>query len=311
MCKIEIEEIIMYIYLPCWGGEVGLNNIKMRSRNVGGKIIKYLLFPMISLLAVASPLHAEEARPDKFKFAIGGYTLARYTSSISVTDPDLGAGISISPEDTLGMDIENTVLRIEGYYRFRPKHALTYAWYSINSTGNKIIEEEFEWVDPGGNPITIPVGAQVISKLDYDIFKVGYLWSFYRTDKVELGAGAGLHITRLATELNASATPPLGQSLQKVDTTIPLPVFSLVLNYYVTPKFHWFLKTEAFALKFDDWTGTYRDTGIGMEYLAWKHVALGAGLNSNALEIEQDAPNYRFRFNNTISGALIYLATYF
>jgi len=285
--------------------------IKIRSRYVERKITKYLLIVVISLLAVASPLHAEEAWPDKFKFAIGGYTLGRHTSTISVTDSDLGVGISISPEDTLGMDIENTVLRIEGYYRFRPKHALTYAWYSINSTGNKIIEEEFEWVDPEGNPVTIPVGAQVISSLDYDIFKVGYLWSFYRSDKVELGAGAGLHITRLATELNASTTTPPGQSLQKVDTTIPLPVISLVLNYHVTPKFRWFLKTEAFALKYDDWTGTYRDTNLGIEYRAWKHAALGAALNSNALDIEQDTSSYRLKFNNTISGVQVYLATYF
>ena len=286
-------------------------NIKMWSRNPGRKGIEYLLIAAIPLLAMASPLHAEEVRPDKFKFAIGGYTLARNIASISLTEPVLGIGISISPEDTLGMDMENTVLRIEGYYRIRPKHALTYAWYSISSTGNKIIEEEFEWVDPGGNPITIPAGAQVISKLDYDIFKVGYLWSFYRSDKVELGMGAGLHITRLAVDLNASATPPLSQSLQKVDTTVPLPVISLVLNYKVTPKFNWYLKAEAFALKFDDWTGSYRDTSLGMEYRAWKHVALGAALNSNALEVEQDAPNYRFRFNNTISGVQIYLATYF
>ena len=54
-----------------------------------------------------------------------------------------------------------------------------------------------------------------------------------------------------------------------------------------------------------------RDNSLGMEYRAWKHVALGASLNSNALEIEQDTPNYRFRFNNTISGVQIYLATYF
>ena len=269
------------------------------------------MFAVISLFATVNLAQAEEPRPDKFGLLIGGYTLARYSSNISQTEPDLGAGISISPEDTLGLDIENTVLRIEGYYRFRPKHALTYAWYGINSTGNKIIDNEFEWVDPGGNPITIPIDAQVTSSLDYDIFKVGYLWSFHHTDKVELGVGTGLHITRLAVGLDASITAPPNQPLQNVDTTVPLPVFSVVLNYHVTPKFLWYLKTEAFVLKFDDWTGSYRDTTLGMEYRAWKHVALGAGLSSNALEIEEDDLNYQLRFNNTISGALLYVATYF
>ena len=36
------------------------------------------------------------------------------------------------------MDFEYTVLRIEDYYRFHPKHALTHSWYSIDSTGKMI-----------------------------------------------------------------------------------------------------------------------------------------------------------------------------
>jgi hypothetical protein len=265
----------------------------------------------VSLITLAGQVQAKEDEPDKFRFAIGGYALVKYDSAISMTDPDLGAGISINPQDTLGIDLENTVLRIEGYYRFHPKHALTYAWYSIDSTGSKTMSEEFDWVDPEGNPITIPVGAEVISSFNYDIFKVGYLWSFHHTDKVELGVGAGLHITRLSMGIDADRTSQPTPSTQKVETTVPLPVISLVLNYNVTPKFHWFLKTEAFVVKFDDWTGSYRDATFGMEYRAWKHVALGAGLSSNSLEIEEDVPEYRLRFTNSIGGALLYVATYF
>jgi len=212
--------------------------------------IRYVLFAGISLFAMVGLAQAEEPLPDKFRFAIGGYALARFDSTISLTEPNLGAGITISPQETLGLDIQNQVLRIEGHYRFNKKHALTYSWYSINSEGNKSIEEEFEWVGEDGTTITIPIGAQVISNLDYDIFKVGYLWSFYHSDKVELGAGAGLHITRLGLGLQASTTSG-SISTENVDTTVPLPVFSLVLKYNVTPKFHWYLKAEAFALKFD------------------------------------------------------------
>lgn len=34
--------------------------------------------------------------PDKFKIALGGYTRVRYDSSLSLTEPDLGAGLSIN-----------------------------------------------------------------------------------------------------------------------------------------------------------------------------------------------------------------------
>ena len=151
----------------------------------------------------------------------------------------------------------------------------------------------------------------MVSQLDYDIFKVGYLWSFHRTDKVEMGVGAGLHITRLFLAMDVdTATGPIGT--EDVDTTVPLPVISFVLKYNVTPKFSWFLKTEAFALKFDKWAGSYRDTTFGMEYRVWKNVALGAGLSANALEIEEDNPGeYNLNYTQTIAGGLLYVATYF
>lgn len=273
--------------------------------------IRYVLLVVISLFTLVSTVQAEEAKPDKFRFAFGGYALTRFDSTISLTEPNLGAGISISPQDTLGLDIENQVLRIEGYYRFHPKHALTYSWYSISSEGNKTIEQEFEWVDEGGTTIVVPLGAQVVSKLDYDIFKVGYLWSFHHTDKVEMGVGAGLHITRLGLALDASVTNPPTSGIENVDTTIPLPVVSFVLKYNINPKWHWYLKTEAFALKFDKWSGSYRDTTFGLEYRAWKNVALGAGLSANALEVEEEDPKAELRFTNNISGGLLYVAAYF
>ena len=278
------------------------------------KLITVLL-ALCSLLAVVNQARAEDSEPDKVKIALGGYALGRYDSTMSLTEPTLGAGISISPEDTLGVDTKQTVLRLDGYYRFNKKHALTYSWYSINSTGNKSIEDDISWVNKDGEEITIRAGAQIQSLLDYDIFKVGYLWSFYHTDKVELAAGAGLHITRIAVGLDVTAgvidPPTANRDTKEVDTTVPLPVLSFGLHYNVTPKFKWFLKTEVFAIAFDDWEGTYSDGTVGMEYRAWENVGLGVGLGSNALKIVEDTNDYKFQYDNRISGINLYVAGYF
>ena len=278
---------------------------------MGIKNIIHGFFAVIAFFAMMDLARAEATQPDKFKFSIGSFALSRYDSNISMTDPDLGAGISISPQDTLGIDIESSVLRIEGYYRIRPNHGLTYSWYSIDSKGDKTMDTSFEWVDEDGNAITIPKDAQVTSRLETDILKVGYLWSFHHSDKVELGIGAGLHITRVAISLDSSTTVPANSSINQVDTSVPLPVVSFLLSYKITPKLHWYLKTEAFALKFDNWTGHWRDSTLGLEYRAWEHVALGAGFSSYSLELDEDDPTYQLEFNNSITGGLIYLAAYF
>ncbi len=278
---------------------------------MGIKNINHGLFAVIAFFAMMDLARAEAPQLDKFKFSIGGFFLPRYDSSISMTDPDLGAGVSISPQDTLGVDIESSVLRIDGYYRFSPNHALTYSWYRIDSAGGKTLDRIVEWVDEDGNAIVIPLGAQVTSRLETDILKVGYLWSFHHSDKVELGVGAGLHITRLAIGLDADETDPPDSSINQVDTSVPLPVVSFLLSYKVTPKLHWYLKSEAFALKFDNWSGHWRDSTLGLEYRAWEHVALGAGFSSYSLDLDEDDPTYQLEFNNTITGGLIYLAAYF
>jgi len=270
-----------------------------------------LSLSVCTLLIAPNLTHAEEEVKDKFRIAIGGYGVPRYDSAVSLTDADLGGGIAINPSETLDLDSEQVVLRLDGHYRFNKKHALTYSWYNISSTGNKIIDEEISWTDPDNNQIVIPIGAKVTSSLDYDIFKLGYLWSFYHSDKVELAAGAGLHLTRVAFDLSADITEPPDSGVKNVSTTVPLPVLSFGVSYFVTPKFHWYIKSEIFAISFDDWKGTYTDGTLGMEYRFWEHVGLGAGLNSNSLRIVQETSDYKFTYDNRISGLLFYVAGYF
>lgn len=269
------------------------------------------LFLLAAMFFVATNIaHAENSVPDKFNISLGAYSVFRTDATISLTEPGLGAGISISPEDTLGIDSEQTVLRLTGYYRFTKEHALSYSWYRITSRGNKKLEKDIEWLDENGDLITIPVGAKVDSSLDYNIFKVGYLWSFYHSDKVEMAVGGGLHITSIGFGLNSDSTSS-GAEVQDISLTVPLPVVSFAINYAVTPKFSWMIKGEVFALKFEDWNGIYTDMTLAMEYRTFKNIGLGIGLGSNSLKVTEDTSDHKFTFNNQITGVLIYAAAYF
>jgi len=272
--------------------------------------MKYFSIAAAMFMLTINHAHAEDVVPNKFRIALGGYAVPGYESAMSLVDADFGAGVSISPEDVLGLKTEQAVLRLDGRYRFTNKHSLTFSWYSISSDGNKSLEEEIDWVDGNGDPITIPIGANVDTNLDYDIYKLGYLWSFHHTDKVELSAGAGLHITRIAIGLTASTTST-GVDATDVSTSVPLPVLSFALTYKITPKFAWHLKSEFFALSFDDWQGTYTDGTAAMEYRAFKHVGLGVGLGSNALKVSETTDDYKFRYDNRITGLMLYVAGYF
>ena len=270
------------------------------------------LFILLALLMMtaANYAYAKEKIPDQFRIAFGGFAVVRYDSLMSLTEPNLGAGISISPEDTLGLSSEQVVLRLEGYYRFTKKHAMTYSWYRISSDGSKILEEEFDWVDDNGDTITIPADAKVDSTLSYDIFKLGYLWSFHHSDKVEMSAGVGIHMTRVEVDLRSDTTSS-GVNSRDVDTTLPLPVFSFSIVYHVTPKFVWHLKQEFFALQFDKWDGNYTDSTLGVEYRFLENVGLGIALSSNSLKVTESEDDYKFSYDNRITVVLVNVAAYF
>jgi hypothetical protein len=272
--------------------------------------MKTVLFLLAMLLSSVSFSQTEGVLPDKFKIAMGGFALVRFDSAISLTDPDFGAGVSIDPQDALGMTTQQTVLRLGGYYRFSRHHALTYSWYSISLPGYKTLDHEIDWIDKDGNPVVIPVGAKVSTSLDYDIYKIGYLWSFHHTDKVEMSAGIGLHTTNIAISLKTDVTGTVGKTKDKT-TTVPLPVLSFNIKYRITPKFNWYLETELFAIEYSDINGVFTDISLGVEYRVFRHVGLGMGLDSNSLKVVEDESDYQFTYDNRLTGLLLYAAAYF
>jgi len=271
------------------------------------KIILYWFSAIIIFVSTNS--YSEESFNDDFSLSIGGYSIMRYDSTMSLTDKGVGAGFSISPEDTLGWNTEQTVFRIDGHYRFNSEHSITVTWYSIDSSGNKVLTQDIEWVDKNGNTITIPTGARVDSKFNYDIYKVGYLWSFYNSDKVELAAGAGLHVSHISVELTSDTTSS-GIGAKDAKSTVPLPVLSFLLNYSVNPKMSWYLNSEYFSLAYDQWYGVYNDTRLGIEYRAYDKFGVGASFGGNGLKLIKDTSDSKFKLENRMTGVMFYLKGY-
>ena len=271
------------------------------------RLSRSVLVTSLVMLAT-SPAMAQE--DDKFEISAGAYSVFRYESTVSLTETNLGAGISIRPRDTLGLDGEQTVFRLDGLYRFNPRHAMTFSWFRINADASKTLADDIEWVDENGDTITIPTGTRVGSSLGYDIYKLGYQWSFYRSDKVELAAGAGLHLAEVRVGLDVDSAI-IGSELRTAKSNVPMPVLSFMLDYNVTPKFAWFLKTQLFAIDLGDWRGVYSDIDLGMKYQLFEHFGIGAGIGSNGLDVVHEDDDTRFEFENRVSGLHLFFTANF
>lgn len=266
------------------------------------------VFVLSIVLSGIRPASAEGF--DKFRLSAGGYAIYGYDSTISLTETDIGLGATFSPEDTLGWNTEQTVFRLDGRYRFNPNHALTFSWYRISSDGNRRLLEDIEWVDDNGDTIVIPTGTSVTSSLEYDLYKIGYSWSFYQSDKVELIAGAGLHLADVGVAL-AIESGLVEAGLSMAESALPLPVVSFMLDYQVTSKFNWFLRAQFFDPRLNEWQGLYSDIELGMEYRAFEQFGVGVGLGSNALDVTRESGNTRFEFDNRVTGVHFFVSANF
>jgi hypothetical protein len=86
---------------------------------------------------------------------------------------------------------------------------------------------------------------------------------------------------------------------------------SFGLSYNVSNKLSWYLKSETFSIELEDWTGTYNDNSLGVEYRLVKNVGVGIGLAGNTLKVSQETEEYKFVFANRVAGLSLYVSGYF
>lgn len=270
--------------------------------NKNGGINALLL--MSGLLLPVSNVYAEQ-REYKNHISFGGFFISNYESELGLTETNSGVGAKVDTRQALSMNNEESVFRFDGSYRFTDNQSLIYSWYSIKSTGNRTIETEIPW-----EPESIPAGAKVESTISTDIYKVGYLWSFYNNDKVELGVGAGLHITQLRVELGAEYTGVEWQT-ESVNTTVPLPVVMFSLSYNITPDLKLNYLSQIFALEFEGIAGTYSDQTLNLEYRFWKNIALGLGINGTSFSLQEEKDDMILSYNRRLTGGLLFISGYF
>ena len=263
-------------------------------------LVNGLLFSI--MIFSTALLQAEETVPDDIQVRLGGYLVADQATNIGVSKK--GGGVNIHLQDLFEMESTSQVFRLDGYYRFTPKHAIEISWYSINNSSQTEENIDFEWGDKN-----ISATGALSTFFDTDIYKVNYLYSFYHTEEVELALSAGLHITTIGVGFSGSYTTDgaSDNSGEDVKVTAPLPVVGFRLNYNITPELSVRFASDYFFLTFDGYTGVLSDTLITVDYRIMRNFGLGMGFNSTRMRLEADLDDGVFlNVNHDVAGGLVY-----
>ncbi|MGB6378491.1 MAG: hypothetical protein WBG24_17395, partial [Syntrophobacteria bacterium] len=100
---------------------------------------------------------------DKWKFALGGY-FPSIDTKLKIDGTQIGDELDL---EGLGFSDNDSLWRLDGYWRFAQKHRLAFGYYGFERDGSIGISEQIKIGD-----IVIPVNAFVSTELNLDYYTI-------------------------------------------------------------------------------------------------------------------------------------------
>ena len=242
------------------------------------------------------------AFPQKFMIRLASYSVQDADTSLAVASTSSGAGVGYSFSDDLGGEDSVTVPRIDAYYRFNDRHQILFTAFTYSLDGRRVLDIDVDLEDE-----SFQVGETLVSDISYSLVKVAYGYSFYRTDRVELGLIAGLNINSHDFDYELAD----GSQGNSSSVSAPLPMFGFRMSYMMTPRWSVHYISEAFHLRIDDaLAGSFTTSELDIQYQVNPKFALGAGLSRHSTNLNADDSDWKGRIADSHRGLLAYASLY-
>jgi hypothetical protein len=222
---------------------------------------------------------------ETFQVDLGWYR-PNFKSSFSQSFP--GSPIppgTINMEDDLGLDHHLDVLRLGGYWRFADKHRIFFGYYNLNRDTTSTLNKNI-------GPISIPAlgvndtilaGSNVAAKTNWDVYILGYGYSFYKTETAEVTGKIGFDVARISASINGTLNTLANGVLvgatagSNSDVTAPLPVIGLSGEWAFSPGWKLIGSIGGFKVKVNDVDASVVDGTIAVDYRLFRNFGVGLG----------------------------------
>ena len=248
---------------------------------------------------------------EKFKLSIGGF-FSTIDSQLKINSKTIGMGTDIDIESDLGFDEDVSLGRIEGYWRFAKKHRLFLGYYGFDRDAHHTLEKDIIINDK-----LFEVGASLYSNWEVDFVYAAYGYSFFQGEKWELSGTFGLYYLNTVFTTSGAARivgNPGGITRERTEEAgldLPIPLFGLAAEYYITPKWRVAARVSYFTFSLDEWSGHVFDTSAYLEYLFHKNFGIGLGYLYFDTDVERDRDTRIINLDYQYSGVQLYGIWYF
>jgi hypothetical protein len=252
----------------------------------------------------SAPDYGQYARK---KFSIGiaaGFerfdTTAQFTNKTSGRPP-----IYVDAEGNLGLEEEQTIPVLFGYWRIAPKHGLGFSYFRIRREGAKFAVDE--------NFGDFNVTGQISVSDKSSFYQLSYNYTAYEDERALVMGLFGLYGVDLKAAINMEGTiseggMPIvgGQHTEEINQFVPLPLVGVNIGFAITPR--WLVGTKVAVIggKIGDVRGNVFVANMNVKYAITKNLSLLGGFNFFNADVTIDKTDKRtdvgYGFRGTFLG---------
>jgi hypothetical protein len=236
-------------------------------------------------------------------------TFANSTALDIRLDPSTSLpGTEIDWDQRFGLE-HSKRFRLDGLWRFTPKHHLRVLYTDYSQTDRATLASEIQWGDD-----LFPVNAQVTGTLGFEVMEAAYEYAFVTSDRAEIAGSVGLHYTTLEARLSATVTSPTTGSRsiggpRSVDA--PLPVVGLRGMWRLGGQVYLDAQAQYFSLAIDDIKGSLYNYRAAIIWQPTRRVGLGAGYDAFGVDVDLRQDDFRGKVDWVYRGPQLFVSVAF
>jgi len=242
---------------------------------------------------------------DPFDFSLGGFLIDLNTSAAIGGSSGLGSVIRL--EELLGLDANQSLLRLGFRWDFAHRHSIGLVWFSISRSSTGHFDEYVDFVD-------LRFIGDYASDFDVDFYGLEYRYSLINNNRVDAGFAAGINTFDLFGALEGEAhtigdtpsEPIIEYQREEASFIAPVPGLGIFLDYALTKKLIISSGFQLFDLSIGDYDGRFIDSRVTLDWFFSRHFAVGGGLAATDIQVVYTGDD-PYRIDYSYSGVLIHV----
>jgi hypothetical protein len=270
--------------------------------------MKPIMLAGLALAVLATALGAPEAaaqdekwRQDRFYLGLGLYR-PNFDTRVRVDEANTGiSGTLLNLEKDLDLKDRKTQFTLNTHFRFAKRHAIELEWVDLKREDETTVGFSFTY-----DGELIDLNEDIVTTFNTEVIRAAYRFSFINSERMELSAALGLHVTDLEVGVNL-----VGEEADFNDVTAPLPTLGAAWKYHFNDQLTFHIRGEWLDVKIDNINGSLtaglaeltwypaRNFGVGLGYHVWDFdVKATKDSLTGSLEYRYDGPklNINLRF---------------